>query len=118
MNEIGILPTFGGTLCHDHWKPYYKYDCTHALCNAHHLRELTRAWEQDTQSWAKKLRELLEEINRAVNGAGGKLERSESKKYRLKYRAILKKAEQESPPPDETKRKDRSEEHTSELQSH
>jgi transposase len=36
MNDMGILPRFKGTLCHDHWKPYYKYDCTHALCNAHH----------------------------------------------------------------------------------
>jgi len=105
MNDIGILPTFSGTLCHDHWKPYYKYDCTHALCNAHHLRELTRAWEQDNQSWAKKLIELLEEINRAVNGAGGKLESSESQKYRQRYREILKEAENESPPPDEAKRK-------------
>lgn len=105
MNDIGILPTFNGTLCHDHWKPYYKYDCTHALCNAHHLRELTRAWEQDNQSWAKKLIELLEEINRAVNGAGGKLESVESQKYRLRYRKILKEAEKESPPPDESKRK-------------
>ncbi|HIC78175.1 MAG TPA: IS66 family transposase [Sulfurovum sp.] len=105
MNDIGILPTFNGTLCHDHWKPYYKYDCTHALCNAHHLRELTRAWEQDNQSWAKKLIELLEEINRAVNGAGGKLESVESQKYRLRYREILKEAEKESPPPDESKRK-------------
>ncbi len=43
MNDMGILPRFKGTLCHDHWKPYYKFDCTHALCNAHHLRELTRA---------------------------------------------------------------------------
>ncbi len=93
MNEIGILPTFSGTLCHDHWKPYYKYDCTHALCNAHHLRELTRAWEQDNQSWAKKLIELLEEINRTVNGAGGKLESSDSKKYRQRYREILKEAD-------------------------
>jgi len=105
MNEIGILPTFKGTLCHDHWKPYYKYDCTHALCNAHHLRELTRAWEQDHQNWAKKLMELLEEINRAVNGAGGKLETHESKKYRQRYREILKEAENESPPPDEATRK-------------
>lgn len=47
MNVIGILPRFKGILCHDHWKPYYRYDCAHALCNAHHLRELTRAWEQD-----------------------------------------------------------------------
>ena len=105
MNDIGILPSFKGTLCHDHWKPYYKYDCTHALCNAHHLRELTRAWEQDNQSWAQKLRKLLEEINRAVNGAGGKLDRSESKQYRQRYREILKEGEKESPPPGEGKRK-------------
>ena len=24
MNDIGILPGFGGILCHDHWKPYYQ----------------------------------------------------------------------------------------------
>jgi len=47
MDEMGILPFFKGVLCHDHWKPYYHYDCIHALCNAHHLRELERAWEQD-----------------------------------------------------------------------
>ena len=35
-----ILPFFKGVLCHDHWKPYYHYECTHALCNAHHIREL------------------------------------------------------------------------------
>ena len=105
MNAIGILPTFDGILCHDHWKPYYKYDCSHALCNAHHLRELTRAWEQDNQHWAKRLKELLEKINRAVHDAGGKLSSSDSEKYRKEYREILKEAEKESPPPDETKRK-------------
>jgi transposase len=41
-------------LCHDHWKPYYRYDgCLHQLCNAHHSRELTRSFEQDGQQWAK-----------------------------------------------------------------
>ena len=68
---------------------------------AHHLRELTRAWEQNNQNWAKRLIELLEEINRAVNGAGGKLKSSESQRYR----EILKEAEKESPPPDESTRK-------------
>lgn len=105
MNAVGILPKFRGILCHDHWKPYYKYDCTHALCNAHHLRELTGVWEEDKQQWAKDAKSLLEEMNRAVNGAGGLLEASESEKYRQRYRGILKNAEAECSPPDETNRK-------------
>lgn len=99
MNDMGILPLFNGTLCHDHWKPYYKYDCMHALCNAHHLRELTRAFEQDDQQWAQNMKNLLETINRKVIDAGGALDAHESPKYRLKYRAILKQGEIECPEP-------------------
>jgi transposase len=108
MNDMGILPRFKGILCHDHWKPYYKIDCTHALCNAHHVRELTRAWEQDGQQWAQKLKNLLETINRKVTDAGGALDPQESKKYRLKYRALIKRGEIECPepirPPNKSKR--------------
>jgi transposase len=99
MNDMGILSRFKGILCHDHWKPYYKIDCTHALCNAHHLRELTRAWEQDAQQWARKMKNLLETINRKVTEAGGALDPQESKKYRRKYRALLKQGEIECPKP-------------------
>ena len=67
---MGILPNFNGTLCHDHWKPYYKYPCLHSLCNAHHLRELTRAFEQDDQQWAH----FLIGLNESVQKSGGKLE--------------------------------------------
>jgi transposase len=99
MNDMGILPLFKGTLCHDHWKPYYKFDCTHALCNAHHLRELTRAYEQDDQQWARDLHELLVKINGKVNDAGGALDAESAEKYRLKYREILNMGEIECPEP-------------------
>jgi transposase len=105
-DPIGILPAFKGVLCHDHWKPYYCYtDCLHALCNAHHLRELTYAWEQDGQAWAKQLKAFLEDTNRAVHDGGGKLPDKDSQSYWRKYRALLRKAEIECPPPDEKDRR-------------
>jgi transposase len=103
--DMDVLPGFKGVLCHDHWKPYYKLDCTHALCNAHHLRELTRAEEQDGQKWAKKLGDLLETINCKVVEAGGVLDARESQKYRLKYRSILKEGDIECPEPIKPKEK-------------
>lgn len=89
MDDIGILPTFKGTLCHDHWKPYFIYQCIHSLCNAHHLRELQRAFEQDNQSWALLMKELLIEINKATKEAGGSLVEKTANEYCEKYRAIL-----------------------------
>ena len=100
MNEIGIIPHFKGILCHDHWKSYYKYDCTHSLCNAHHSRELTRAWEQDNQQWAQKTEVLLQELNIETKKAGGELPPDEANNWRDKYFQILKEAEVECPPPE------------------
>jgi transposase len=104
MQEAEILTKFNGVLCHDHWKPYFKLDCQHALCNAHHLRELERAWEQDKQEWARDMKALLVQINQAVDDAGGLLDAAESRKYRQKYRELLSKAQIECPPPDESKK--------------
>lgn len=101
LNEIGILPKFKGTLCHDHWKPYYKYTCSHSLCNAHHLRELEFAYEQDGQKWASTMQKLLFEINKAVGkNKSGKLSKPKSKKYRNKYRDILEVGKKECPLPE------------------
>jgi len=105
MNDMGILPEFKGTLCHDHWKPYYKIDCTHALCNAHHLRELTRAFEQDDQKWAQDLGNLLVMINNKVIDAGGALDAVDARKYRHKYLEIIKNGEIECPEPVRPKKK-------------
>jgi len=104
MDEMGILPFFQGILCHDHWKPYYRYECVHALCNAHHLRELERAWEQDHQQWAQKMQILLIDIANEVEDAGGQLPPDEAKRWRRRYRRLLKNAETECPPPDESQR--------------
>ena len=104
MNEMGILPNFTGILCHDHWKPYFNFGCEHSLCNAHHLRELQRAWEQDNQEWARDIRDLLLEINTAVDDTGGQLTQETSLEFRHRYRKRLKEAETECPPPDESQR--------------
>ena len=89
MERMGILANFNGQLVHDHWKPYFLYLCTHVLCNAHHLRELERAFELDGQKWAKKMKSLLEKINVEVSKAGGELPKKAIKKFQKKYRQIL-----------------------------
>jgi transposase len=105
IDEIGILPTFQGVLCHDHWKPYFKYGTFHSLCNAHHLRELERAWEQDKQQWAQKMMVLLKEVNKATDEAGGRLDITASEHYRKRSRDLIEEADIECPAPDETTQK-------------
>ncbi len=99
FDAMGVLPGFKGILCHDHWKPYFKLNCTHALCNAHHLRELTRAWEQDSQQWAHDMKNLLEKINSRVIDAGGALSAQQAGKYRSQYTKLIKQGEIECPAP-------------------
>jgi transposase len=99
MDMFGVIPSFQGVLCHDHWKPYYLYDCLHSLCNAHHLRELERAFEQDQQQWAKAVQTCLLDINAAVDDSGGALNVEDAKRWREYYRKLLADAEHECPPP-------------------
>jgi transposase len=43
-----------GVIVHDHFKPYYAlHGAQHALCNAHHLRELQALIEIEKEPWAK-----------------------------------------------------------------
>jgi transposase len=98
MDDINIIPNFIGTLCHDHWQAYYKYkQCLHALCNGHHLRELERAIEEDKYKWAKDMQNLLLEIKKAVEDAGGELSINDIEKCRSKYKEVLKNANLECP---------------------
>ncbi len=69
-SEIGILPGYRGVSVHDGWKPYQAHTtCRHALCNVHHLRELTFVEEQYQQAWAKDLKALLVEMRTATEQA-------------------------------------------------
>jgi transposase len=100
MDRMGVLPNYVGRLCHDHWKPYYKYpNVTHVLCNAHHLRELERVIEEDGHQWAKALLQFLVDLNKAVNTAGGVLSDGKITESTNRYREILSQGENECPKP-------------------
>ena len=69
-DAIGILPGYTGVSVHDGWKPYQaQTTCRHALCNIHHLRELTFVEEQYQQPWAQELKNLLLEMRTATEQA-------------------------------------------------
>lgn len=98
IDEIGIIPAFKGVLCHDHWKPYFKYKCDHSLCNAHHFRELTFAFEEDGQKWAGKMKSFLVSLNEEVNATQkNKLSPQKVVQRKEEYHKILKAGNKECP---------------------
>ena len=68
-DALGILPDFAGTAVHDNWAAYAGYACRHALCNVHHLRELTSLHEQFGQVWAGELKLFLLAVKAQVDAA-------------------------------------------------
>ena len=99
---MGILPDFQGIAVHDFWKPYFKYDCRHVLCNAHHLRELTGILEQDKQAWPKNMIDLLIEIKKAVDerrATSDKLDPVQIKGFEERYDQAIENGMAENPPP-------------------
>jgi transposase len=70
-----MLPGYEGVSVHDGWTSYRHFHrARHALCNAHHLRELTFVHEELQQEWAGHLKQLL---RGPVHGGGaGALSRS------------------------------------------
>ena len=63
-----LLSGVTGIVVHDHWHPYYTMQgVLHALCNAHHLRELKALVEIEKEEWARKMQKLLRRACHAVN---------------------------------------------------
>jgi len=89
MDAAGILPEFRGTGVHDGWAAYRGYqDSKHALCNAHHLRELTAVEEKDEQHWAYLFRIFLVSAKHAVAQAKGEGNTALSAEKRLQIERI------------------------------
>lgn len=66
MDDMKILPRFGGTMIHDFWAPYFRYPGHHALCNAHLLRELMGITENYGQTWSRQMHDHILEIKNGV----------------------------------------------------
>ncbi len=112
MDAIGVLPQFRGRAMHDGLTSYWQYSqCAHALCNAHHLRELTFVEEQLGQSWAKDLKGVLGEIKQAVDTARRQglaaLPAEVQHEFGRRYDAVLEEGVQANPPPAPTGKRGR-----------
>src|SRR5271157_3457686 len=102
LDEIGILADFHGVSVHDGWQSYWQYACDHALCNVHHLRELTFLSEEQQQVWADQMITLLLDIKEAVEQARAQgrtsLHPLEVQDWKARYEALLDEGYQANPP--------------------
>jgi transposase len=99
MAEIGLLPSYTGVAVHDGLSSYFGYQgCTHALCNAHHLRELRFVHEPYGQAWAGELRVCLRLAHRLAQGRGPPLTDALKARFAQWYAQILAAGETELPP--------------------
>jgi transposase len=105
IDHAGVMPRFEGIAVHDGWPQYRAYErATHALCNAHHLRELLAIIEQrpGEQSWANRvdalLRALHEEVKAAKAAGEDWLDPSVLAGYRAAYEQIIALGNHTDPP--------------------
>ncbi len=103
MDAIDILPNFEGVSVHDGLASYGKYHSIHALCNAHHLRELRFIVERYEQNWASDMMTLLVEIKTHITIAQVAGETSltltQGGDFERRYQEIIKAGLIVNPPP-------------------
>lgn len=104
VDAIDILPQASGTLVHDAWATYFLYETDHALCHAHHLRDLTGVIENDHHLWAHQLQAFLRAAKAMVEEASLLDQEQLSAETLLRieqlYDAIIANGLAETPPPE------------------
>lgn len=102
-DALGVLPGYQGVAVHDGYASYKQYECKHALCNVHHLRELTAVHEQDGQEWASEFKALLyrvkDEVAQARAAGVTALPASRRQALDDDYQILIDKAYAANPPP-------------------
>jgi transposase len=112
MDAAGVLPGFTGVAVHDGLAAYRRYQqATHALCNAHHLRELAGIAEITGQQWPTALADLLVEAHVAVEAAKANrqtaLPAPRLAAVRHRYDALVVEGQRLNPPPPRTGKRGR-----------
>jgi len=99
MKDIGVIPRYGGVIIHDCWASYLAYDhCSHGLCGAHLLRELTFIVDADGHAWARNMKRLLQQTCGLVSQRKRKkLSAREYANLQKRYRTILTRGAKELP---------------------
>ena len=99
IEDIAILPRYGGVAVHDCWAAYLSYDhCRHALCGAHLLRELQFVVDSNGYAWARNMKRALKETCAKVAASDArKLTAKEYRDLRKRYRNILTRGAKELP---------------------
>jgi len=100
IEAFGLIPRYGGVIVHDCWASYLAYDhCSHGLCGAHLLRELTFVNEANPYGWAQQMKALLQAACQAVRErVNKKLDPNELARLQRRYRTILTKGANKMPP--------------------
>lgn len=99
INDVNIIPRYGGTIIHDCWSSYLSYkQCEHGLCGSHLTRELTYVIESNGYAWAINMKRLLLETCKTVSKRKcKKLSDKEYANLQKRYRNIMTRGEKELP---------------------
>ena len=101
FEALGLLQGVQGVLVHDGLASYKGLECTHSLCNAHHIRELVYIHEQENEKiwdpWAQEMIDLLLQALKEVDLKGAPLDTKRQAWFENQWSALLERGEAFNP---------------------